>query len=319
MKRKSNLRSLLLVLSSLCYCSSLFGQAFPEYWDLSNYDMEQGRNGRIFEINTDAQEPNAKNKAVIFTTSTSNGRKDLFRLTLAGVATLNSPFSSFPIKLDFYAQNSWQGYLQGNASRLDLIGKSEVRVGTNDNFDVLSITPGQISLGGNIKQDYGGKKLRYGISDDQQSGWIGTESNHSLVLGTYLKSAIYLDENQKVYIGMTPNEAKAIRSEVKNAYTAFVKKGLLAEDLAIGPQSSWSDFVFERNYRLRPLSEVEKFIRTNKHLPDVPSAKDVAEKGYSQHEINKVLLQKVEELTLYILEQQKEIEALKAKLEGQAE
>ena len=51
----------------------------------------------------------------------------------------------------------------------------------------------------------------------------------------------------------------------------------------------------------------------------MPSAKDVAEKGYSQHEINKVLLQKVEELTLYILEQQKEIKALKAKLEGQTE
>ena len=53
---------------------------------------------------------------------------------------------------------------------------------------------------------------------------------------------------------------------------------------------------------------MESFIAENEHLPDVPSAAQVAEEGYSQHDMNKVLLQKIEELTLYIIKQQKEIE-----------
>jgi len=99
--------------------------------------------------------------------------------------------------------------------------------------------------------------------------------------------------------------------ELKNKYGMFVYKGILSEDYAIAPKSTWADFVFSRNYNLKPLKEVESFIAENEHLPDVPSAAQVAEEGYSQHDMNKVLLQKIEELTLYIIKQQKEIEELK--------
>lgn len=92
-----------------------------------------------------------------------------------------------------------------------------------------------------------------------------------------------------------------------------MKHGVLAEDLSIAPISSWADFVFQKDYFLRPLSEVEQFIKEEKHLPDVPSAQKVAEDGYSQHEMNKVLLQKVEELTLYVIELEKQVKDLKAK------
>lgn len=73
--------------------------------------------------------------------------------------------------------------------------------------------------------------------------------------------------------------------------------------------------MFNDNYNLPDISEVESFINENNHLPDVPSAKQVAEEGYSQHDMNKVLLQKIEELTLYIIQQQKEIDALKTQLQ----
>jgi hypothetical protein len=60
------------------------------------------------------------------------------------------------------------------------------------------------------------------------------------------------------------------------------------------------------------LKDTEAFIKQNKHLPEVPSAKEVKEKGYDMGEMTKILLKKVEELTLHTIAQQKEIEALKA-------
>ncbi len=77
--------------------------------------------------------------------------------------------------------------------------------------------------------------------------------------------------------------------------------------------NSWSDFVFEDDYKLRSLKEVENYIRENNHLPDIPSEAEVLENGISLGEMNAKLLQKIEELTLYVIQQQKEIEALKAK------
>ena len=76
--------------------------------------------------------------------------------------------------------------------------------------------------------------------------------------------------------------------------------------------SGWCDYVFEPDYALPTLPEVERFIKTNKHLPDIPSEAEVMEKGISLGDMDAALLKKVEELTLYTIEQQKQIEALKA-------
>ena len=73
----------------------------------------------------------------------------------------------------------------------------------------------------------------------------------------------------------------------------------------------WADFIFKPTYKLRPLGEVEQFIKTNSHLPEIPSEKDVKENGISLGEMNAKLLQKIEELTLYMIEQQKQINELR--------
>ena len=74
------------------------------------------------------------------------------------------------------------------------------------------------------------------------------------------------------------------------------------------------DYVFSSDYKLRSLYDVENFINTNKHLPDVPSAKEVASNGVNLGDMNATLLQKVEELTLYMIQLQKENDALKARV-----
>jgi hypothetical protein len=74
------------------------------------------------------------------------------------------------------------------------------------------------------------------------------------------------------------------------------------------------DYVFESNYDLKSLDQVEDYIKENKHLPEVPSAKEMEAEGLKLKEMNMLLLKKVEELTLYLIQQQKEINALKEKV-----
>lgn len=78
---------------------------------------------------------------------------------------------------------------------------------------------------------------------------------------------------------------------------------------------AWPDYVFEKDYKLMPLSEVESFILQHKHLPSIPSEQEILEKGNDLGEMDQLLLQKIEELTLYIIEQQKQIDALKIQIE----
>ncbi|MCF8370729.1 MAG: hypothetical protein K9H64_03840 [Bacteroidales bacterium] len=72
--------------------------------------------------------------------------------------------------------------------------------------------------------------------------------------------------------------------------------------------TGFSDFVFNDNYKLKPLKEVEQFIKNHKHLPDVPSEQEVIENGLNLGEMDALLLQKVEELTLYVIELNKKIQ-----------
>jgi|GEM_PF-605848 len=76
-------------------------------------------------------------------------------------------------------------------------------------------------------------------------------------------------------------------------------------------ETGWSDFVFEKDYKLPTLQEVEEHIKEKGHLQDIPSGKEVEENGIFLGEMNSKLLQKIEELMLYTIEQQKEIELLK--------
>ncbi len=84
---------------------------------------------------------------------------------------------------------------------------------------------------------------------------------------------------------------------------------------AVVQTSNWADYVFEPEYPLVPLQDLELYIARNKHLPDVPSAQAVAENGVDVGDMNKILLQKVEELTLYVIDLKKENAALQQRME----
>lgn len=167
-----------------------------------------------------------------------------------------------------------------------------------------SILPFVIQPNNNVKMILGSSGI------EMDDAWIGTTSNSSLHLGANNNALLELGADHKLYIGLSDAEAARVRTELKNRFHVFVSKGILAEDLAVDPKSTWSDFVFDKGYKLRDIAEVEQFVARNKHLPDVPSAKEIATKEYSLHDMNKVLLQKVEELTLYVIGLQKQIRTL---------
>ncbi|MDF1675208.1 MAG: hypothetical protein P1U44_05765 [Vicingaceae bacterium] len=86
--------------------------------------------------------------------------------------------------------------------------------------------------------------------------------------------------------------------------------GLLYATKIIVHETPFPDYVFESTYKLMPLNELEKYIKENKHLPNMPTAKEVEKNGADIAEINRLLVEKIEELTLYILEQDKRIKKL---------
>ncbi len=79
--------------------------------------------------------------------------------------------------------------------------------------------------------------------------------------------------------------------------------------------AAWPDRVFKAGYNLMPLEEVEAFVNANSHLPGVPSESEVLQNGVNVGDMNAVLLQKIEELTLYMIQLKKDNEQLKAQIE----
>lgn len=96
-------------------------------------------------------------------------------------------------------------------------------------------------------------------------------------------------------------------------YKLAVGGQAVAEKVRVTKQQNWSDFVFEQDYPLPNLSEVENHIQNKGHLPGIPAADEIASKGYDLGDMDALLLQKIEELTLYVIEQNKQIEELKSK------
>ncbi len=96
-------------------------------------------------------------------------------------------------------------------------------------------------------------------------------------------------------------------------YQLYVQEGILTEKVkvAIKDTDQWSDKVFAPTYTLQPLAQVERYIRHHQHLPGVPSAEEIVKQGVDVGQMDAKLLEKIEELTLYVIAQQKELAVLR--------
>lgn len=118
----------------------------------------------------------------------------------------------------------------------------------------------------------------------------------------------------KVGIGTTAFKSANVKLQVMGEAYVEGRVRCTEVEVALAASFTWPDYVFNSGYKLRSLYDVESFINTNKHLPDVPSQDEIANGGINLGEMNATLLQKVEELTLYMIDLKKENDALKARV-----
>lgn len=136
----------------------------------------------------------------------------------------------------------------------------------------------------------------YSLSSN--NGGFGIYNTNASAFGFYLKS----DGN----VGIGTTDPKG--------YKLAVAGNMIAESVKVKVQGTWPDYVFAKDYKLPSLSETEIHIKEKGHLPGIPSAVEVKENGIELGEMNKKLLQKIEELTLHLIEQNKLISDLKQRV-----
>ena len=102
-------------------------------------------------------------------------------------------------------------------------------------------------------------------------------------------------------------------------YKLAIAGNVIAESVKVALQGNWPDYVFNPGSKLRSLTEIENFVQANNHLPEMPSEAEVKKEGINLGEMDAKLLKKIEELTLYMIEQHKESAELRRTIQSQSE
>ncbi len=195
------------------------------------------------------------------------------------------------------------GTNSGNAN-----GKFIVRNNGGDRFSIDHV--GRVAINMNAS----GEAIRMnGVDPAINIYQSGVQKSYLWQTGNHLRIGVS-DPAGKIIV--TSNQVEIGTSvPLPDGYKLGVGGKVLCEELKVKLQSSsWPDYVFEKHYRLRPLAEVEQFIRTYKHLPNIPAAKDIEANGMEVGEMQRKMMEKIEELTLYVIELERKSQALQTRL-----
>jgi hypothetical protein len=187
----------------------------------------------------------------------------------------------------------------GNLSTVDLSSLAdEYNTSVSLTGTTLNIVDGGGTKSVNLSSIASGAEVGT-IANNYLPKW--SSSSSQLVQST----SVYEDPSGNVGIGTTT---------IPGVYKLAVNGSMVATELKVKLQANWPDYVFEKDYPLVPLPELEKSIQQMGHLPDIPSAGEVkANDGMEVGKMQVLLLEKVEELTLYIIQLEKRIQELEAK------
>ena len=193
-----------------------------------------------------------------------------------------------------------EGTWQSNGNKL-YYNDGNVGIGTSDPTAKLSVE-GQCVI---RKIDDGDALV---VLNDAEN----VPSNTDLIWGRYKYKQ---DNNPRLLHFSTWDEEKGSRNifELRNNGDVGINGIVTCIQVKV-KQNVWSDFVFEPNYGLTPLKELETYINQNKHLPEIPSEQEIIENGLDLGEMQKLQMQKIEELTLYIIQLNKENKKLQERI-----
>jgi hypothetical protein len=157
-------------------------------------------------------------------------------------------------------------------------------------------------------------------SDGYFSGTAGVSSLefYGLLQGSGYLAPLVFKPNGDMLLASPRNAYRSGNVSIGTVRTNLYKlavEGTIGARKVVVTQASWADYVFEKDYPLPTMQEVEQYISRHKHLPGVPSAKEIASNGIDLGDMQKIHMQKIEELTLYMIELKKENELLKLKME----
>ena len=198
----------------------------------------------------------------------------------------------------------------GGATRLMVFNEGNVGINTITDAGFRLDVNGTARIVGATKIDnLAGEGIRMVVAD--ANGVMSTQAIGSGASGTPNYLAKFTDDvvlaNSAIY-----ESGGNVGIGTANPQYSLAVNGIIGAKEVNLTATGWADYVFRPEYTLRPLSELEAFINKNGHLPNVPSEKEVLENGVNLLEMNIKLLEKVEELTLYLIEMKKEIEELRA-------
>ncbi len=198
---------------------------------------------------------------------------------------------------DFTGEVNVMGHINGNQSSL---GGLNIHDGVNS-FASLFVTP-ETSASGD-------SSMIFLAEDDEASYgmyWLyDGGGNHMELWGR----ALNIDYGPHMVVERSDGDMAIGGSTMATGYKVSIHGDLICEEVRVTLVADWPDYVFKKDYDLMTIRELGDYIENNGHLPDVPPASEIEEEGFEVGDMQKVMLQKVEELSLYIIEQNKKLDS----------
>lgn len=146
------------------------------------------------------------------------------------------------------------------------------------------------------------------VDDDMKIGTVATNNLGNFVIRTNGGDRVVVRSDGKMVLGSPTGTAPT------GTHLLAVKGKIAATEFDVVTVGSWPDYVFDPSYKLKSLEEVESFIKENKHLPNIPAASVIEKEGYGMADMQKKMIEKIEELTLHLIEANKQIKELQQKV-----
>jgi hypothetical protein len=238
--------------------------------------------------------------------------------------TVDSNFGSRGVRFSYGTTRGMYFYADETAPQANLEFTPTTRffIGNNGKIGIGTVSPTQLlQIGENNQRGIGirlGERATFGLTSTHAETVIG---NNAYVEGENVKtyfqdgaSAITMKWNNGIHFYVTgASPAPAANIAINTASFEKMRinsQGVFADQVTVELQNTWPDYVFEDEYLLPSLKETEKFIGQYDHLPGVPTAPEVQQRGINLGQMDAILLEKIEQLTLYLIEQNKKIEKI---------